>query len=241
MKGESIPCIYGLKEDNLEVIGDAENATMGCGFVPSQMLLSLLGEGTQASQASAVQCRVVCPRLGIFKGMLVSKPNISKIQLPLSMQKVEGANPDAKGPSFLLFNSIVPSKVNVSLERYLNPNLKAKPRKSDLNELKGLSDRMCKLLIGAGVPGRVIDDYMFSSKSWEGLKHTSLSGVADCPNYSLPEGHVFIPGLPTVKEVIVTHSPFTSVTDLRLLPTVTKKPRNMSSDDWAHLNKYVFS
>ena len=55
--------------------------------------------------------------------------------------------------------------------------------------------------------------YMFSFKSWEGLKHASLSGVADCTNYSLPEGHVFIPGLQTVKEV------------------------NMSDDDWVHLNK----
>ena len=60
----------------------------GCGFIPSEMLLSLLGGTAEARRTTAIQVRIVIPRLGIFKGELCRKRGIERIQLPPSMKKV---------------------------------------------------------------------------------------------------------------------------------------------------------
>lgn len=63
-----------------------EHGSVGCGYIPRRMVDVLLGNGT--TDVVAIQVRTVIPSLGVFKGVLTVKPNIDKIELPTSMQKV---------------------------------------------------------------------------------------------------------------------------------------------------------
>ena len=63
--GEKIPYMFQLPASCFEEIDGPENQTMGCGFIPSHMLEDLLGNNNDAKDALAVQCRIVCPSLGV--------------------------------------------------------------------------------------------------------------------------------------------------------------------------------
>ena len=62
-----------------------ENAHVGCGFIPKWKLKEIFG----SSPVTAVQVRIFAPKLEIFKGMLIEKNGIDKIQLSTSMRKVQ--------------------------------------------------------------------------------------------------------------------------------------------------------
>ena len=240
-----IPCIYNKDTSDFEILSEEEfpeNKTMGCGFIPKDMLVTLLGGGKKAENAVAVQARIVSPALGIFKGMLVTKPGIDKIQLPLSLKKVGRAqkrNKKRDKKTYLLFNNICPSQNNENLERFINPNISESPTKSATSELQGFSEQMQKLLLQCGVDEETIYSYNERAETWLGHGHTSLYGVCDCTDNGLPPGSVYIPGLfPNEKsnrKVLITRSPCTEETDLVLLPVVTAQPKKMKSADWSHL------
>ena len=59
---------------------------MGCGFIPKALIEEYVGYGAKGSNAAAVQVRVLGHRLGLFKGLLVAKAGIKKIQLTESKQ-----------------------------------------------------------------------------------------------------------------------------------------------------------
>ena len=85
--------MFSLPLSFSEEIPTPENKTMGCGFIPPNILVELLGYGSldygkNAFDCMAVQIRIVSPFLGIFKGIIIKKEGISKIQLPSSMKKV---------------------------------------------------------------------------------------------------------------------------------------------------------
>ena len=85
--------MFSLPLSFFEEISTPENKTMGCGFIPPNMLVELLaygslGSGKNVLDCMAVQIRIISPFLGTFKGMLIKKEGISKIQLPSSMKKV---------------------------------------------------------------------------------------------------------------------------------------------------------
>jgi len=68
-----------------------EEGHVGCGYIPEDMLEELLRtfkSKSIAENALGLQVRIVGPKLGILKGMLFRKKNITKIQLPPSMLKV---------------------------------------------------------------------------------------------------------------------------------------------------------
>jgi len=68
-----------------------EEGHVGCGYIPENMLEQLLRtfkSKSIAENALGLQVRIVGPKLGILKGMLFRKKNITKIQLPPSMLKV---------------------------------------------------------------------------------------------------------------------------------------------------------
>lgn len=87
-----------MEADMFEVLVDeprtsnGEVAADGCGFIPRRMLQQILSsvkaEKSVVEQPLAIQVRVFAPRLGIFKGVLVAKRKIKRVQLAPSMRKV---------------------------------------------------------------------------------------------------------------------------------------------------------
>ena len=245
-KNELKPYMWELPKQFFETIDICENATMGCGFIPCNLLERLIGHNNEAKNAVAVQVRVISPDFGIFKGMLVRTNGIKKIQLPCSMKKVGGSKAKKKSfiTVFLLFNNICPSAVSMNIERQLNPNSTRKPTKTQENDLSPLGDMISQLLVGCGVPEGAISDYNTKSVHFETLGHASLTGVCDSTKGCLPEGTVFITGFGIggrrQRKVFVTRSPCTEVGDAMILPVITTKPEQMSDEDWEHLCSLSF-
>ncbi len=106
--------IYSMEPSLFEEV--EERGCLGCGFVPRHIINYLFGNRKRADGVVALQVRILCPRLGLFKGMLIEKPGIDKIQLPPSMKKVGPAKvKDYWGQSVLLVKAIFPSRNNNDL------------------------------------------------------------------------------------------------------------------------------
>jgi len=74
-------CVHRLEEDQFEQISD--HGHLGCGFIPPDLLVELLGSSTAAQRKFAIQVRIIGPRgIGIAKGMLFAKDGIDRIQIP---------------------------------------------------------------------------------------------------------------------------------------------------------------
>ena len=59
----------------------------------------------------------------------------------------------------------------------------------------------------------------------------------------IPEGTLFIPGLDTSKgsgKVLITRVPCTETKDMLLLPLLSRKPQNMTLQDWKYLCSLSF-
>ena len=192
--------------------------------------------------------RVFSSDLGIFKGVLVKKQGINKIQLPNSMKKVEKStirDGDKEKKVYLLFNSVFPSKLNSNHERYVNPRISSTPTKDATEQLKkGLGTSVPTVLIGCGVSVEEIEDYTMRSIEWKGREHASLVGVSDCTDGGIPEGKVFVTGgagmLGGRRKIALTRIPCTGSDDIKMLEVVYRKPRKMSKADWAHINSLSF-
>ena len=191
----------------------------------------------------ALQVRIIGPRVGVGKGVLVRKPGISKIQLPPSMVKVAPStdNEDGEGNEWvsLIIKSEFPSSTNRVMGKLL---LGAEPLsesdKKKLDEKRELSPMISRLWAALGVPRRVINEYQ--RKPVEAMTHAWTVGVADM--CTLPAGHIFVTGLqPTLvqaggpHEVFITRSPCIKPGDGRMLPVVTEQPAAMDDRTWRWL------
>jgi hypothetical protein len=75
-----------LSTDDFEIIFDEDHD--GHGYIPRTYLDQFLGKGTPASQTRDIQVRLCGPKICLFKGNLVKKQGIQKIQLRKNMCKV---------------------------------------------------------------------------------------------------------------------------------------------------------
>jgi hypothetical protein len=244
LKNAKLPkkALWGdLSSELLEEI--PENDNVGCGFIGEELLIKLLG-ATVGGRALAIQVRIVAPRFGLFKGMLVKKKGIHKIQLPPSMKKAGASLTDKGASMFLLIttNGQHPTKLNQYIGRQLDKDLKDPPMKSFNASLRPLSKMIIQLWEREKVPKEVVKAYTVRAKSPSGLKHAFIVGVAD-PTGELPLGHIFLTGagiLRTCSELFITRTPCIRPSDGRVLPAVSDKPPNMSAAQWSWLLSLPF-
>jgi RNA dependent RNA polymerase/KOW motif len=235
-----------LTVDDFEEI--PEEAHEGCGFMPAALVQRLFGTRAVGKRTFALQVRILAPKLGLFKGMLVVKPGIQRIQLPSSMRKVDASaeeNADCVDTNKVIFlvNGKFPSDVNaVHLPKLFRGELPA-----ESFEPKVLNNMIIRLWQEWPIPDEVIDRYVKESRKAQGvgLEHTCLVGLAD-PTDGIPAGMVFITGIhcqqaPIQDAVFVTRYPCTeSVTDGHILPVLRDRPSSMDEATWKWINTLPF-
>lgn len=174
-----------------------EQGHVGCGFIPEDLLEELIGECKSkkiAQQSLGIQVRIVGPKIGLCKGMLFRKKNISKIQLPSSMLKVSPTTSTENVVGFKNQNwvymlatqqGIFPSENQRSLGQKLEALKRNKPlpncdkRKNNNRGKKILSDMIVRLWLGLGVPENTVDHYIDEIKRTDFPKHAWPVGVID--------------------------------------------------------------
>lgn len=183
----------------------------------------------------------------IFKGILVKKAGISKIQVPSSMKKVckSSSRKKAFEGAFLLINSggICPSQPTRQMERAMNPRSTRSPTKTAEKDLRGIDNMMRRLLLGCGASAETLDGYNETCNSFQSRKHAYLTGVCDVTDGSLPPGTVFLSGWGVGgvdRTVFVTRSPCTERLDAAVLKVVSQQPDVMSDEHWHHLCSLPF-
>jgi len=244
-QGQARACTFFFPMDKVEEIEDHHN--LGCGFIPEKLLEECLGHQLDALRACAVQVRIIAKELGIFKGVLIRKPGISRIQLPSSMKKVDKCMSLQKqicrgSDVFVLFSQVFPSSLNFMVGRSVNPTL-PNPPKSATKELPQIGSMVSNILIGMGVQAEYLKVYVEASKKLERRNHSWLLGACD-PTNALPEGSVFLTGFGVGRNidmnVFVTRTPCTEVQDSLILPIVQHQPKEMSQGNWNFLCSLQF-
>ena len=250
-QGQVRACTFLFPMDKVEEIEDHHN--LGCGFIPEKLLEECLGHQLGALRACAVQVRITAKGLGIFKGVLIRKPGISRIQLPTSMKKVDKCvslqKKSARGSKvYVLFSQVFPSTLNYMVGRSVNPHL-SNPPKSATKDLPKIGSMVRNLLTGMGVQAEYLKDYVEASENLERRNHSWLLGACD-PTSALPEGSVFLTGFGVGRSkdmnVFVTRTPCTEVQDSLILPVVQRQPKEMSQENWnflcsLHFGVIIFS
>jgi RNA dependent RNA polymerase len=211
------------------------------------LLEELLGGQKVATQAVAIQVRILIPSMGLYKGMLHRKHINSgpSIQLVETMRKVDLSTQscnDQRACLMITKNGVHPNQTNDYVDRLLDPNRKPPPKSF---KIKPLSEMITRLWQGLGVPKALCDDYVKKSVKHQHLNHGWVVGLADPSNGStLPNGHVFVTGmrhhLEGYEKIFVTRSPCISPKDGRMCPIVTTKPHLMTSEEWDDLNSRPF-
>jgi RNA dependent RNA polymerase len=174
--------------------------------------------------------------------MLLKKAGIDKIQIPPSMMK---ALPSRKNKRvewvYLIAKGVYPTKPNVNIGKYLDPDSDGPPESFLKRPSKRLSDMYVNLMHGLGVPLNVVERYRRNAMKMKGLKHTHLRGVRD-PTGLLPEDAVYVTGpIPEgLKKLFVTRSPCLEPSDAKLLKVVSSKPSRMTLESWKQLGGYAF-
>jgi hypothetical protein len=216
----------------------------GTGYVPREYLEAWLGHHAIGKRTCAIQIRVWSPALGNFKGVLMEKPGIDKIQLPPSTKKLGPSRTNSTCRHVCLIVAGAgkhPTKTNVYVGNMLSG--RKDPPKSFIP--KNLSPMLKTLWEKVEVQRDVITRYAESSQQPRGvrLEHTCVVGVPD-PTDGIPYGYVFIPGLGEAQddldEIFVTRFPCTAASDARMLPLLRERPQQMSSIDWNFLNNLHF-
>lgn len=235
-KGEEDQAIFtNLTSDDLQLI--PEDSHVGCGFVPRRYIERFLGRHRRGSRTFCLQVRIVSAQYGVFKGMLMEKPGIEKIQLPPSMQKV--APPQISSTScWILINNTYPSNVHLQVSKLLNGEKACKSFRP--NKLKWM---ITSLFESLGVDKEFLQDYVDKSSRLEDLQHSSIVGVAD-PTNAIPPSHVFVTGTQgtdaDLPHLFITRFPCSHQRDGLLLPNVSQKPEFMTTSDWSFLCNLPF-
>eukprot|EP00873_Tetraselmis_striata_P037155 jgi/Tetstr1/457419/TSEL_004205.t1 len=214
----------------------------GCGFVPPELLADIARSvpgNKHVHQPLAIQVRVFAPTLGVFKGMLAVRRKGKHIQLTPSMRKVppsaapRGALAE-QGFAVLLVKQVHPTRKNLLKGNHLRDHLNS-TAVPVLHEKWRPDKPICKMIqrlfLHLGLPQNVIDDY---SCGHETKRDAWLVGLAD-PTRAIPEGHVFVTGLPQLRQAFVTRSPTIKASDGRVFPTLAAQPSDMSTKQWRWL------
>jgi ribosomal protein L24 len=224
----------------------AEIAHEGCGFIPREYITRFLGTHAIGKRTFAVQVRIFAPLLGVFKGMLVEKPGISKIQLPTSMLKVPpsaSANASDHACIVITSNGVFPSK-----NSYYIKQLWCGKKLCKCFQQKKLKGMMADFLSGPiAIPTDILKEYIkqsYEDPSNHTLQHGYVVGLAD-PTSRIPPGHVFLTGAPSSNGIVPLHvfvsrCPCTEKADARKLPVLHSQPASMSDRDWAFLVSLPF-
>ena len=253
MKGKFGSHTYNLKKSDFELIEEKNN--MGCGFIPESFINKYLVPNMDKNQPCiAVQVRIFSPMLGVFKGMLMKKPNITKIQLPPSMMKAERSAISKRGKNdwaYFLVCGIYPSDKCCEMNKFLNPSIEKIPRE-DFLQGKQFKDILFPegmfwaLLKNNGVPEAVLEEYHSTCDEWGHREHYSVVGVAD-PTNEIPLDHLFLTGVGTIParsmksfNLFVTRFPCPQKKDCMVLKALLSKPPTMSSSSWQFLCNLPF-
>lgn len=208
-----------------------ENHHVGCGFIPPQMLKYLLGGITEID---VVQVRIVGESVGIFKGLLVKKNNIDRIQLPSSMKKVNKSRINSCSEVYIIFSQLYPSKPCKMIGKSLNPNLN-NPPESAHEYLKKSWPMMQQYLLGVGVPENLLYPYANEAEiDYANHQHAYCIGVCDSTG-CLPEGTIFLSGVGVggpSREIFISRNPCTEIYDGKIIRIITEQPANMLDEDW---------
>lgn len=181
--------VMDINYSDIEII--PERGHEGCGFMPPNFFLGI--KNCTFKKSDALQVRIISPKLGLIKGMLLVKSGIERIQIPESMIKVGPSKTSSNNWATAIIKKLyAPSAHNKLLGRLLDPN-QDPPNSFKVEYQKSLSDMYQRILIGFGVPKCICDDYVRRSRNVDSLMHTHLMGVAD-PTGCIPYGEVFIPG-----------------------------------------------
>ncbi len=216
----------------------------GCGFIDEAYLANLLGGGALGKNTVCLQIRAIIPSMGIFKGMLIKKQNISPpVQFVDSMKKVGASKyPDHQDKAFLVVCAagIDPSKNNSTIARSLSKSRYEIPKSFVRKEL---SKMITRLLLGMNVPHSILVDYeKRRKKENKYFADTFLRGVID-PTDKLPPGHVFVTGVKDADmndEILVTRSPCLKFDHMKVLKVVKKKPEAMTEETFNWLQSLPF-
>mmetsp|Transcript_10202 Transcript_10202/g.22683 ORF Transcript_10202/g.22683 Transcript_10202/m.22683 type:complete len:1127 (-) Transcript_10202:57-3437(-) len=222
----------------------SENGNEGSGFFPRGFFD---GQGPRRNFDS-IQVRLIGPKIGLAKGMILVKDGITNIQLPPSMIKAPPSEACDKTWVAVVIKNIFPCERNVQLGRYLHPDEDA-CNSWKKNKQKELSEMHQRMLIGFGVKKEDIHAYARRSTSPDHLKHAHLKGAAD-PTMKIPEDKIFISGYTTnsngerdlfgncFNQVYCSRSPAVSPYDAKILSVVAERTEDMSGDEWDLLCSY---
>lgn len=98
-----------------------ERGHEGCGFIPPNFFLDI--KNCPYRTSDALQVRIIAPKLGLIKGMLLVKKGIERIQISESMIKVMPSKTSRGHWATIIFKKLyAPSVQNKLLGRLLDPN-----------------------------------------------------------------------------------------------------------------------
>jgi len=222
-----------------------EEGHEGCGFYPEGFF-----NDWSRKNYDAMQVRILGPKIGLTKGMLLRKRGITRIQLPESMRKAPPSRTCDERWAAVVIKNVYPSEENNQLGRHLDPE--GTPAKSWREKVrKPLSSMYQRMLIGYGVKESDVTTYTKKSRNSHKMRHAHLRGCTD-PTGKLPEHKVFISGYISSsdnsrelfgkvhKKVYLSRSPCLEPSDAKLVSVVGTKPKGMDDDDWKLLCSYKF-
>ena len=229
-----------------------ERGNDGCGFF-SRKLMTQLFNGKRLQEkfmnTAAMMVRIVCPKLGIFKGVLMLKDDpVNLVELPPSMRKVlPSRHDDLKETATLLIKATFPSKPNIALENYWKTNHITKADRTERE--RGLADGIVQFLRKAlKVKDGELQNIRADAKKLGSNRHATVVGVADCTN-AIPSGTVYFSGFRNIqnfqsalhrKAVFVCRHPCVERADARRLTILTDRPVGMSKAQWDFLETMPF-
>ncbi len=243
-------CIFSTPADLYTEIEDRGD---GCGFFSKELFTKLFDDENKRRKykdVAALQVRIVCPRLGFFKGVLMLKDIMSghMVQLPPSMKKVPPSkHDDLKETAVILIRQTFPSLANITLEKYWKTG---QITESDTRTREqGMKDGFIKFLSKAfKMKDSELQKILSDSKRLPSIKHVGVVGVADCTD-AIPSGMAYLSGFQNIpnfqvalkqRSLFVSRFPCIERNDARRVTIVTTKPSQMAPSQWEFLQSLPF-
>lgn len=144
----------------------------GCGFFPE----GFFSAGKTKTNYDSIQVRIIGPRIGFAKGMLLKKRGISCIQLPTSMIKAQRSETCDESWAAVIIKNEFSSDENRQLGRFLDPDaVNANDSWMGNDRRKPLSKMYQRMLIGHGVKLSDVTAYTRLAKNPKHLKHSKYN------------------------------------------------------------------
>ena len=132
----------------------------GCGFAPHSFFDRILNRKSihkRDTKFYAMQVRIFSPALGWFKGILMKKPSITRVQLPTSMLKVNKSKANTTDHSvYVLVKQCFPGTNSKTVYKDL---MGQAVTKTELKNIKPLGHQYKTLLVLNGLTSERIDAY----------------------------------------------------------------------------------